>query len=76
MARTAQEWVDAIDDAIFRIVSGGASSVSIDGQSFSMLSLPQLEEMKKYYEARAYEESGQGGFTTQADMSGGCGERY
>lgn len=64
--------VSLIDEAIEHIVSGKASSVSVDAQSFSMLPLSTLRDLRKDYAAQAADEDGSIGFVTHADL-GGCG---
>ena len=73
MARTSQEMADLYESAINRIVTGAAQSVTVDGQSFTHLSLTQLEAGLKYWRAKAQEDgsdgNGGGGFVTNADIS-------
>lgn len=53
MAVSDQDMLDAIDDAIFAIVSGRMASTSKPGgASLTRLSLKDLQAMKKDYEIR------------------------
>jgi hypothetical protein len=52
MAKTDAEILSATQDAIFTIVSGAASSVSINGRSFGALDLDKLRNVERFYQAR------------------------
>ena len=69
MARlpTYREKAEAYETAIEAILTGGVSSYSVAGTTFTKLNLEGLERLAQYYRSRAEAESV--GFTTVHDMS-------
>lgn len=66
--RTADEWLEMIEDAIASIITGKTSSYSIGGRSFSRLDISALEDLRSYWASKAAES--RNGFTTSPDFSG------
>lgn len=50
--------LDAIQDAIFAIVSGTASSYAINGRTFTALDLDKLQKMETFYANRVARAAG------------------
>ena len=68
MSQTAAERANAYADVIEKILSGGANiSYTVAGRSFSKANLEQLENLQRYWEGRAHEQSS--GFVTYSDIS-------
>ncbi len=56
---TAAETLDALRTAEFEIVTRGAASYSVNGRSFTALSLKDLREAITYYEAQVSAATGE-----------------
>lgn len=67
--RTPTEWLELCDDALFKLISGGVSSYSVAGRSFTKNDIRALEDLRAYWQAKAAEESN--GFTSAGDFGGG-----
>jgi hypothetical protein len=66
--QTPAERANAYADAIEAILAGQANiSYSVAGKTFTKQSLPQLEDLQRYWEAKAHER--QHGFVTYSDIS-------
>lgn len=50
--------LDAIQTAIFTIVSGTASSYAINGRNFTSLDLDKLQKLEAYYQSRVNRAAG------------------
>ena len=64
---TYREKAEAYETAIEALLTGGVSSYSVAGTSFTKHNLEALERLAQYYRSRAEAETT--GFTTVADMS-------
>lgn len=62
MAQSPETIVNSIDDAIYALTVGGASSYSIGARSVTKLDIPGLLEARDYYQALADRASGGGMF--------------
>lgn len=71
--KTPEEWVEIIEPAIVGIISGGVTSYSIAGRSFTKHNLSELQRLYDFYVARV--STAKHGICTVSDMSsgGGCG---
>lgn len=67
--KTPEEWVDIIEPALAAIISGGVTSYSIAGRSFTKHNLSELQRLYDFWYSRAI--SSKGGITTIADMRTG-----
>lgn len=65
--RTPEEWIELIEDALAKLITGGVSSYSIAGRSFTKTDIRALEDLRSYWEQRVVEKSR--GFITHADFS-------
>lgn len=66
--KSAEEWAELYQTAIEKIVAGTVSSYSISGRNFTKHNLSELEDLCRYWTAKAAE--AKHGFTTSADMRG------
>lgn len=66
--RTADEWLELIDDALAAIITGRVASYSIGGRSFTKHDIRALEDLRVYWEGRVVES--RNGFSTSPDFSG------
>jgi hypothetical protein len=64
--KTPQEWAELYEAAITAIVSGGVSSYSIAGRTFTKLDLPTLQRLYEYWGQRV--EGERNGMVSIADM--------
>ena len=64
--KTPQEMAEMYQAAVEALVTGGISSYSIGGRSFTLNNLGQLEDLLRYWTSKAAEQSG--GFVTYADF--------
>lgn len=66
MAVADSDMLAAIQTAIFTIVSGTASSYSINGRNFTSLDLDKLQKMEAHYQARVNRAAGRRTFAAGA----------
>lgn len=66
MARTPEEMLEAVQNALFALISGGVSSYSIAGRSFTKHNLSELQRLESHYQSQVA--STRNGIVTYADM--------
>ena len=64
--KTAEEWADLYEQALTAIISGGVSSYSIAGRTFTKLDLPTVQRLYDFWAQRV--ESTRNGIVTVADF--------
>lgn len=65
-ARSPDEMLEAVQNALFALVSGGVSSYSIAGRSFTKHSITELQRLEAYYQSQV--SASRNGIVTYADM--------
>lgn len=71
LARTPEEMLDAVQNALLALVSGSVSSYSIAGRSFTYHNLSELQRLESYYQSQVA--ATRNGIVTYADMRVGVG---
>ncbi len=71
MVRTPEEMLEAVQNALFALISGGVSSYSIAGRSFTKHNISELQRLESHYSAQV--SSSRNGIVTYADMRSGLG---
>lgn len=66
-AKTPSEWVEIIDDALVKIISGTVSNYSVAGRSFTKHDISQLQDLRDYW--ASIDASKRSGFTTRANFT-------
>jgi hypothetical protein len=64
--KTPEEWAELYEQAITAILTGGVSSYSIAGRTFTKLDLPALQRLYDHWSQRV--ESTRNGIVTVADF--------
>lgn len=66
--RTPQEWAELYEEAIVSLVSGGVSSYSIAGRSFTKHDIDKLTKLHEYWSDRYEAKRRNTGFVTVSDL--------
>lgn len=64
--KTPEEWAELYENALTAIITGGVSSYSIAGRTFTKLDLPTIQRLYDFWTQRV--ESSRHGIVTVADF--------